>query len=147
MTPLYRELHRWASTPFIWGETDCMTCLADWVLRVRGVDPAAEIRGTYDSRGSCQRETGFFRDPVAAIERCLATIGGLPRVEGPQAGDVAVILAPVADGRLSPCGAIWLGSAWGCKGPSGTTTLNPRFIDVARDADGVPGIWGVGYAA
>ncbi len=81
MTPLYQELHRWAAMPFIWGETDCMLCLADWVLHVKGHDPAADIRGTYDCRGSCQRETGFLRDPVGAVEKCLATIGDLPRVE------------------------------------------------------------------
>lgn len=118
-----------------------MLCLADWVLRVRGVDPAAEIRGTYDSRGSCQRETGFLRDPVGAVENCLATIGGLPRVGAPRKGDPAVIVVRDADGRLSPCGAVWLGSAWGCKGPNGTTTLKPRSVAE------VLAIWGVGYEA
>lgn len=147
MTPLYQELHRWAAMPFIWGETDCMLCLADWVLRVTGGDPAVDIRGTYDSRGSCQRETGFLRDPVGSVEKCLATIGGLPRVEEPKKGDVAVILARDADGRIGPCGAIWLGSAWGCKGPSGTTTISPRAADVMLDGKNVPAIWSVGYEA
>lgn len=146
MTPLYQELHRWAAVPFAWGEMDCMTCLADWVLRVRGVDPAADIRLTYDSPASCQRQTGFLREPVAAVERCLATIGGLPRVLEPQAGDVAVIMARGPDGRLSPSGALWMGSAWGCKGPSGTTTLSPRVAAVVSD-DAGPAIWGVGYEA
>jgi hypothetical protein len=141
MTPIYQELHTWRSKPFIWGETDCMLCLADWVQRVTGKDPAAHIRGTYDSRGSCQRETGFLRDPVGAVEACLATIGGLPRVDAPRPGDGAVIMVQEPDGRVSPCGALWLGSCWGCKGPQGATTLCPRaVIDVLA-------IWGLGYEA
>lgn len=140
MTPLYAELHRWATLPFVWGETDCMLCLADWVHRVRGVDPAAEIRGTYDSRGSCQRETGFLRDPVAAVERCLASVGGLPRVPEPRKGDVAVIAYHDGE-RMQVAGGIWLGEAWGCKGPNGTTTLSPRMVVDVLAA------WSVGYEA
>ncbi len=140
MTPLYQELHRWMGLPFIWGETDCMLVCADWIERVRGQDPAAHLRGTYDSRGSCQRETGFLRDPIGAVESCLATIGGLDRVDEPQRGDMAVIRVHEPDGRVSPCGALWLGSAWGCKGPTGATTLNPcAVVEVLA-------VWSVGYA-
>ncbi|UWQ59970.1 hypothetical protein K3722_07520 [Leisingera caerulea] len=141
MTPLYQELHRWMALPFIWGVTDCMLVLADWIERVQGADPAAHIRGTYDSRGSCQRETGFLRDPVEAVDRCLATIGGLARAKEPQCGDIAVIVIRDADGRVSPCGAVWLGTSWGCKSPNGTTTLKP--IAVLQ----VLAIWSVGYEA
>lgn len=141
MTPLYQELHRWATLPFIWGETDCMLVLADWIKRVRGADPAAHIRGLYDSRGTCQRETGFLRDPVAAVDACLATIGGLDRVEEPEPGDIAVLMLREADGRVSPCGALWLGAAWGCKGPTGATTLTPRAVIEVK------AIWSVGYEA
>ena len=145
MKAVYIEMHRWMASPFIWGETDCMLSLADWVQRVHGVDPAADIRGTYDSRGSCQRETGFLRDPIAAVERCLASIGGLPRVEAPQEGDVGLIVHQEPDGRSTPCGALWLGAAWGCKGLNGATTVKPGMAKVMTDAKG-PAIWGVGYA-
>ncbi|MCB2130815.1 MAG: hypothetical protein KDE03_17550 [Rhodobacteraceae bacterium] len=141
MTPLYREMHRWMGLPFIWGETDCMMVLADWIKAVRGQDPAADIRGTYDNRGGCQRETGFLRDPVAAVEKCLATIGGLERVCEPLPGDIALIVLTEPDGRVSPCGALWLGSAWGCKGPHGATTLHPAAVIE------VLAIWRVGYEA
>lgn len=141
MTPLFQELHRWMSLPFIWGETDCMLVLADWIAKVHGVDPAAHIRGTYDSPGSCQRETGFLRAPVEAVERCLATIGGLPRVDTALPGDIAVIVLPNGRGGTMAVGAIWTGTTWGCKGPEGTTTISPRLV-----AD-VLAIWGVGYAA
>lgn len=127
--------------PFIWGETDCILVLADWIERVRGADPAADIRGTYDSRGSCQRETGFLRDPVGVVEKSLATIGGLERTQEPLTGDIAILRLMESDGRVSPCGALWLGSAWGCKGPSGATTLHPsNVVEVLA-------IWSVGYEA
>ncbi len=141
MTPLYQELHSWMSKPFIWGETDCMLVLADWVARVKGADPAAHIRGMYDSRGTCQRETGFLRDPVAAVESCLDTIGGLERTDDPQPGDTAILMLREPDGRVSPCGGLWLGNAWGCKGPHGTTTVHPSVVIE------VLAIWSVGYEA
>lgn len=156
MNPLYQELHRWSTKPFVWGETDCITCLADWVMRVGGanldadrgipgIDPAALIRGTYDSRGSCQRETGFLRDPVKTVDEGLATIrssaGLLSRVEIPTRGDIAVIVVTDGDGRRGPCGALWLGEAWACKGPTGTTTLSPMMVHE------VLAIWSIGYEA
>jgi|OM-RGC.v1.025169969 hypothetical protein len=144
MSPLYAELHRWSALPFVWGETDCMMCLADWVWRVRGVDPAAEIRMSYDSPAACQRVTGWWTDPVGAVERCLGAIGGLPRVDCPARGDVGVFRMPdpARGGRLSPAGGLWLGECWTFRHPErGTTTLRARVA-------GAPlAIWGVGYAA
>lgn len=141
MTPLYAEIHRWATMPFVWGESDCITVLADWVARVHGRDPMENIRGTYDSRASCQRETGFFRDPVGTIDAALETIGGLPRVDEPSPGDIAVIRVAEEGGRVSPCGALWLGTCWACKSQRGAITLRPDMVH------GVLAIWGVSYEA
>jgi hypothetical protein len=129
MRAVYQELHRWAGLPFVWGETDCMLVLADWILRVRGVDPAAHVRGMYHDAGTCQRETGFLRDPVVAVDGCLATIGGLPKVSDPAEGDIAVLTLSVGPGgRVTTCGGLWLGQAWACKGPTGATTIAPREV-------------------
>lgn len=140
MTPLYQELHRWAGIPFIWGETDCFLCCCDWIKRVRGVDPAQDLRGTYDSRGSAQKETNYLRDPIGSIEKYLATIGGLERSDDLRKGDLGLIHIRESDGRISPFAAIWLGTAWACKGPDGTTTIDGKAV-------GVLAAWSVGYEA
>lgn len=141
MSPLYVALHHWAAVPFAWGETDCMLVLADWIMKVKACpDPAADVRYTYHDAMTCQRAVRWFTEPVAAVDRCLATIGGLPRVDAPEPGDMAVLGLRDANGRHMPCGALWLGTAWGCKGPDGATTIGPRVA-------GEPmAIWGVGYA-
>jgi hypothetical protein len=148
MTPLNALLHRWAAAPFVWGQLDCALGIADWYLYLHDLDPAAHLRGQYHDARSCQRLCGWFSDPVAVIEGCLATVGGLPRVEDGatlRPGDVAVIDAPV-EGRRSPVGAIWLGEAWGIKGQRedcggrGATTLHPHVAPVLA-------AWGMGYVA
>lgn len=137
MTPVYREVHRWAGLPFIWGESDCILVLGEWIAQVRGTDPFETARGTYDSRGSCQRETGFFRDPVGTLDRYLQQ-AGVNRSRAPSVGDIGVLMARESDGRISPCGALWLGDAWACKGPDRTCTIG-------GDA-GALAIWSVGHA-
>jgi len=141
MTPLYRELHNWACVPSEMGRNDCVLVLADWIEKVKGVDPAAHVRGMYDTPGTCQRETGFLRDPVGAVDRCLATIGGLEKTTEPHPGDIAVLIASDEDGRDSVCGGLWMGDVWGCKTKNGATTLHPRAVSK------VLAIWSVEYAA
>ena len=136
VAPLYQELNRWQRLPFAWGEADCCLMLADWILRVTGRDPAAHLRGLYETAAECQRLTGFLTDPVACFEGCFATIGGLPRRADPLPGDVAVYRR--ADERW-PFGGVWTGQRWASKGRDGVTLLKPGYV-------GALAIWGVGYA-
>lgn len=138
MTPLFAMMHLWAGRPFVWGEHDCALGLADWLMHLRGTDPAAHLRGTYFDAKSCQRACGWFTAPERVIEDCAARIGGLPRVTQPATGDIAVLTLPGED-REMPVGAIWLGDCWGAKGPQGVTTLG--------GLQRVRAVWGVGYAA
>lgn len=34
--------------PFEWGKNDCCLFVADWLVILTGIDPADELRGTYD---------------------------------------------------------------------------------------------------
>lgn len=91
------------------GALDCGVFMADWVRLVRGVDPIADVRGSYATeRGFkriLRREGGFARS--CAVR--LAAVGYAPTLT-PAAGDIAVVLAPYAvrEGRVlrRPTGAI-----------------------------------------
>lgn len=143
MSPLYAIMHHWASQPFVWGWSDCALGLADWIEAVRGVDPAAHLRGTYSCAQSCQRHTGWFTDPVAVIDGCLATIGGLPRIPDPVAGDIAVLVLPQDQGRGFPVGGLWLGDCWGVRCEGGSID-NRKSMTVGRHTPALA-TWGVGY--
>lgn len=138
MSPLYAELNRWQRITYQWGEHDCVTLCADWVLRMRGVDPAADVRLTYDSAAECQRVTRFFTDPVGAVGPYLDR-AGLPRTDDPRPGDVGVILLLSDRGVARPHMALCLGRAWALKEQSGAViAVQPIKILQA---------WGVGYEA
>ncbi len=137
MTRPYLELHRWQATPFVWGESDCMIVLADWVLAVTGKDPARDLRGLYDDRVSCQRATGFFTEPLALLEQAFGGVAGLPRGNELRVGDVALLRASEG-GRPAPVGGLWMGDCWGCKGPDGVTTIRPELVELVA-------FWSVGF--
>lgn len=124
---------------FEWGRCDCMSVLADWIAHVRGVDPVEHIRGQYHDALSCERLTGFVSDPVAAVQACLDTIGGLERVRAPQTGDIAVLLVATGKDERHACG-LWMGAGWAVKGEQGATYLRPA------DVIGELAVWRVGYA-
>jgi len=44
-----------ARVPFAWGTNDCAIFCSDWIKLATGQDPAANLRGTYDSGRGAQR--------------------------------------------------------------------------------------------
>lgn len=114
MDTLYAHLHRWMAEPFVWGQSDCMLVLADYLVSLGHSDIGAKWRGTYDSALSCQRVSGFLTDPVRPLAEGCASIG-LPRTDDPQRGDIGVIRVAV-DGSIKAVGAVFLGGNWAVKG-------------------------------
>jgi hypothetical protein len=97
---LSRFLHRAAARRFRLGRHDCGLWLADWVLEVRGIDPAAPVRGRYDDERSLERLL-----PPGGLPRLFDRLfreAGLIRTIQPAIGDVAII----AVHRGPPTGAI-----------------------------------------
>lgn len=82
------------------GEFDCGLFVADWCAEVRGIDPAAEIRGRYDTLEQALALTGTRTLP-AMFDRLLRG-AGLTRTRHLAYGDIAVIR--IANGP--PRGAI-----------------------------------------
>jgi hypothetical protein len=136
MDLLGAQLYRWAGQPFAWGSCDCVTVLADWVLQVRGFDPAADLRLTYGSAGECQRLTQFFSDPLAVFAPRLEP-HGVMRTVAPVRGDLGITIEVTAAGER-PCGALCLGKFWVSKSENGIVAGRPARILAA---------WGMGYHA
>lgn len=111
--------------PFAWGAHDCCLWAADTVRAVTGVDPMADLRGSYDS------EIGAAR-VLVRLGRNLGQIVGdrlgcETLVTLAQPGDVG--LAIQADGMpalVSNVGAHWLGA-----GVQGLVGVDPADIRVA----------------
>ena len=133
MTPLYLTLHRWAATPYVWGEADCMTSIADWVLAQKGFDPASEMRGTYGDPAVCTVARRYAANPLPMWDRSLTA---LPRAQSAAPGDIGLVVWP-GERRLS--GALCLGREWASR-IEGRGVLTGR---VAR----IEAAWGIGYAA
>lgn len=105
---------RWAQ-PFAWGAQDCALFAADCADACTGVDPAADLRGTYSD--------------AAGAARVVAELGGLAAIAaarmGPeiapalaQPGDIGLVLN---DGR--ECLAVCTGGMWHAPGAAGLCAL------------------------
>jgi hypothetical protein len=99
-----------ARTPFAYGRRDCGLWMADWVKAVRGVDPAAHLRGRYRTELGCARLLRRRGGLVEVARACFESVG-LVATEKPLAGDVGVIRVMTAKGE-GMAGAICTGPRW-----------------------------------
>jgi hypothetical protein len=78
-----------AEMPWEWGQADCCTFACDVFARVYGIDPMADIRGTYDSAASAARLVAA-RGGMAHNVRATLRAAGLVPCE-PREGALGVI--------------------------------------------------------
>lgn len=78
---------------FIWGQHDCMLFVADWALKLTGVDPGAPWRGTYASAAEAAAILARFGGPGPLLHHALTPSGWWP-VHECEPGDIAVVRAP-----------------------------------------------------
>jgi hypothetical protein len=90
------------NAPFAWGKNDCGLFAADAVLAVTGSDPAADLRGTYDTEQEAQ---ALIADGMIALGD--RRFGDRIRTTLAQVGDIGLVGTP--DG---PAFAVWGGSQW-----------------------------------
>jgi hypothetical protein len=100
---------------FQWGVRDCGLIMADWVMASGRPDPAAAIRGKYDSAESCLIICAApdYQTAITAI----ADGAGLPRTEDPWDGDIGVVDIP----KIGAMGAIMTNGSWAFRTATGIT--------------------------
>ena len=94
---LARMMEAAAGRPFVWGQHDCCLMAADAVLAVRGVDPAAGLRGTYSGpAGAREVLAGGLEEYVEGVMAEISAAEIPPMMA--WRGDVALI----RDARVVP---------------------------------------------
>lgn len=109
-------LRAYGEKPWQPGKVDCCLFLAAWAIWLGHRDPAAHLRGTYDT------EEGFralIRDAGGVspiVSHCALSIGA-KRVQRPSCGDIGIV-GNTKDIRCQ-FGAIFDGARWVIRTPSG----------------------------
>ena len=116
MTELAQYLAEVSRRSWKYGSLDCCTFMADWLMRRGFPDAMPDRRGTYSNRREYRAAIRSEGGIVASCRARFAKIG-LFETEGPNLGDVALVLAPFATRRsgqiiLAPVGAICTRAGW-----------------------------------
>jgi hypothetical protein len=77
------------------GLLDCGVFMADWVWRLTGIDPIADVRGSYSTEREFRRIVRHEGGLMVSCGRRLASVG-FTETDKPGAGDIAIVLAPYA---------------------------------------------------
>ncbi|WSH67109.1 hypothetical protein U8Q05_12135 [Rhizobium ruizarguesonis] len=134
------NIHEFLELPhrFRWGGVggdDCMTFPASWALKCIGVDPAADLRGTYRTREGAHAIIASHGGELAFMDVHLVSIGA-KRVQQAQTGDIGLITAmtgeTVDDQVEARIGAIAFGPLWACIHPAGIRATPAQFIAAWR---------------
>ena len=97
---------------FAYGELDCCTFMADWLMRCGFPDAMADRRGAYATRAEYEALIASEGGIVRSCRRRFAALG-LKRVRQAMPGDVCLVRAPILAGAgggvvYGPTGAIAL---------------------------------------
>lgn len=114
---------------------DCTTFCASWVEVLTGIDPAADLRGTYAFPKSAQAIVDAVGGHIAFMAGRLEPLGFV-RVSEPQDGDIGCVRAPVGlEGDFKEVGAIRFGPNWVTLGRAGLVGKRLETIAVWRLAE------------
>lgn len=114
MTDLVDQtLRLWRRGGHVWGQSDCMLSIGDYIAAAGHRDVSSRFRGTYDD------EAGALAH-IAANGGCdgLIDLTGIPRTVEPQRGDVAVLMG---------IGSLFTGDTYALRLERGVVEVNARF--------------------
>jgi hypothetical protein len=117
-----QTLRLWRSTPFAYGDTDCMLSVGDY-LASRGVlDVTGQFRGTYAD------EAGALAHVAARGGICgLVDMTGLPSTDRPARGDVVCL-----DTGEIEVGALCTGTGVAARLERGVIEVDLRLVKITK---------------
>lgn len=101
-----------------WGRVDCTIWVADWCLRRWGVDPAADLRGSYETEEGADN---LIRNAGGLIRLVSPRMTFLLRAVDPADGAVGIIEIL---GRQTS--AVMTGGKWAFRTPRGIGVVGAR---------------------
>lgn len=108
-------LSRWRQGRHVWGQSDCLLSVGDYLTDCGYIDIPARFRGTYSTEEGAQALIDAFGGCGGLID-----LTGAPRaVDTPERGDVVLI---------SNVGALCTGDGYALRLERGVIELNRRFV-------------------
>lgn len=117
---LDNTLAHWRSTAFIWGETDCLLSVGDYLAVAGYRDVASWFRGRYTTEEAAMRHVERYGGHDALID-----LTGAPRTEEPQRGDVVVL-----DAGETEVSGLCTGEGVVLRLERGTIEIERRFVHI-----------------
>lgn len=115
-------LKLWRSTPFEWGERDCMLSIGDYIASRGGLDVTGLFRGTYDTQAGAMAHVEAYGGLAGLID-----LTGLPRTDDPQRGDVVIL-----DTGYKQVGALCTGDGIAARLERGVIEVSVDFVDIVE---------------
>ena len=115
-----RTLAEWRRGSHVWGVSDCLLSVGDYLAAAGHLDVASLFRGTYDDEAGAMRHVDDHGGHAGLID-----LVGLPLTGKPDRGDVAVI-----DLGEVEVGALCTGEGFAVRLERGTVEINRRFVRV-----------------
>lgn len=130
------NIHEFLALPhrFRWGGVggdDCMTFAASWAGHAIGIDPAADLRGTYRTRAEAHSIVDAHGGALRFMDRHLVGIG-CKRVQQPETGDIGLVRMMTGDedgGAIeAEVGAVRFGPMWASISPGGVVARRAEMV-------------------
>lgn len=120
MDALSRFLRAETARPFGWGQADCLTLGADWIVSRTGADPAKPWRGSYtdEAGASAILAKAGGLETFARAAMTAAGLGEPLKDAHAVRGDVGLIPVIGPDGEAVICG-ICTGARWAARARRG----------------------------
>lgn len=113
-------LSQWRKGSHVWGQSDCLLSVGDYIAAAGHIDVASRFRGTYDSEAGAMRHVTANGGHTGLID-----LTGIKRVDRPMRGDVVVI-----DTGETEVGGLCTGDSVALRLERGVLELDKRFVRI-----------------